>query len=274
MSPDLWLHGRDPGPARADIVIPVYNQLDYTRACLASLAAHTAYPHRVLLVDNGSTDGTPEFLATAPYAPECLQVLRNERNLGFTRAANQGLRVADARYVVLLNNDTTVLAGWLTGLIGTAESDDRIGVVGPRTLNPATGRIHNVGGLVFYQGRTALPWGQGALRGDLRFQQVLDCQYIEGSCMLIKRRVIETIGLFDEVFSPGYYEDSDYCFRAREAGFRCVFSPLSEIYHYASVTASAMEHDGRGLSVSARRNEQVFRARWAHRFAAEPEVTP
>lgn len=269
MGSDLWSAGLDWGPACTDIVIPVYNQVQYTQACLESLVAHTTCPYRLIVVDNGSDDGTAAFLAAWAGATERLQVISNAANLGFTRAANQGLAAATGRYVVLLNNDTTVLPHWLTGLICTAEADDRIGIVGPRTLNPQTGRIHNIGGLVFFQNHTALPLGRGAHRAELQFQQVLDCQYIEGSCMLIKRQVITTIGLLDEVFSPGYYEDSDYCFRAREAGYRCVYSPYAEICHYASVTATALQADGQGLSDVAQRNEGLFKARWAHRFLAE-----
>jgi len=269
MAPDLFLAGRDPGPDHADIVIPVFNQVEYTRACLESLAAHTTYPHRLIVVDNGSSDGTAEFLRAAQDSCDLLQIISNDENLGFTRAANQGLAASTGRYVVLLNNDTTVVEGWLTGLICTAEADDCIGLVGPKTLNPQTGRIHNLGGLIFHQNHTAFPLGRGAHRADPQFRQVLDCQYIEGSCMLIKRRVIDAIGLLDEIFSPGYYEDSDYCFRAREAGFRCLYSPHAEIFHHASVTATALQQAGPGLNEVARRNELLFRSRWAHRFVPD-----
>lgn len=266
MTADLWAEGRDPGPEHAEIIIPVWNQVAYTRACLDSLAAHTLSPHRVIVVDNGSTDGTAELLRAWQGQAAGRQVIANATNRGFTRAANQGLAAATGRYVVLLNNDTTVLPGWLTGLICTAETDDRIGLVGPKTLNPATSRIHNIGGVVFYQTHTAYPLGRDADRDDPAFRQIRDCQYVEGSCLLVKRRVLETIGLLDETFAPGYYEDSDFCFRAREAGFRCVYSPLAEIYHHASVTATALPQEGAGLSEAAQRNERIFRARWAHRF--------
>jgi len=195
-----------------------------------------------------------------------LRVIANDENLGFTKAANQGMKASTGKYVVLLNNDTTVTPGWLTGLIMIAESDDRIGIVGPKTLNPETGRVHSIGGVVFYKDHVELPPGKDCEREDPRFAQSFDCQYIEGSCMLIKRRVIEEIGCLDEAFSPGYYEDSDYCFRAREAGFRCVYSPYSEIYHYSTVTAQAVEREGVSLKEAARRNERIFRERWAHRF--------
>lgn len=263
---DLWTAGREPGPNRADIVIPVLNQVDYTRQCLESLSSHTSYPFQIIVVDNGSTDATGVLLQDLAQFALPLTVIHNETNFGFTRAANQGLAVATARYVVLLNNDTVVYPDWLEGLIAIAESDDAIGIVGPKTLNPQTGLIHNIGGLVFYKQGTALPLGRESQRDDPQFAHPLDLQYAEGSCMLIKQAVLRDIGQLDEAFSPGYYEDSDYCFRARESGYRIVYAPHSEIAHYATVTATEVERQGTPLRAHARRNERLFRARWGHRF--------
>ena len=266
MSLDLWAAGRDPGEAIADIVVPVYNQVAYTRDCLASLRECTDYPYRLIVVDNACRDETPELLRTLADEGLALEVITNSENLGFTKAANQGLRASRGRYVVLLNNDTTLTRGWLTGLVMTAECDDRIGIVGPKILNPETERIHSIGGLLFHKARVEAPPGQDCARDDPRFAHGFDCQYVEGSCMLIKRSVLDAIGYLDEVFSPGYYEDTDYCFRAREAGFRLVYSPYAEIYHYSTVTARAVQRENPSLSAAAQRNDRVFRARWVHRF--------
>jgi len=267
MVSDLWEAGRYAGDDVVDIVTPVYNQLQYTRDCLQSVREYTEIPYRVIVIDNGSTDETPAFLQECIAAGMPIEVITNARNLGFTLAANQGLRASGGRYVVSLNNDTTVTAGWLSGLIMTAESDDSIGIVGPKILNPATGRIHCIGGLVFGKRGMGPPPGQGCERDDPAFAQSFDCQYIEGSCMLIKRRVLEAIGHFDETYAPAYYEDADYCFRAREAGFRLIYSPLSEIYHHSTVTARAVRSENSELDQAARRNDCIFRERWTHRFA-------
>lgn len=266
MNHDLWASGRDPGEDVADIVIPVYNQVAYTRDCLASVREHTAFPYRVIVVDNASSDETPDLLRECAANGMPLEVITNAENLGFTKAANQGMRASRGRYTILLNNDTKVTAGWLTGMMMTAESDDRIGIVGPKILNPETERIHSIGGLLFYKHGVEAPPGQGCARDDPRFTRSFECQYVEGSCMLIKRTVINTIGYLDEVFSPGYYEDTDYCFRAREAGFRLVYSPYAEIYHYSTVTARAVQQETPSLPLAAQRNDRIFRARWAHRF--------
>jgi GT2 family glycosyltransferase len=84
--------------------------------------------------------------------------------------------------------------------------------------------------------------------------------------VLIKRAVLERLGYLDEAFAPAYFEDADYGFRAREAGFRLVYSPFAEIYHYSMVTAQAVRREDDSLAAAAARNERLFRQRWAHRF--------
>jgi len=264
---DIWRNGREISPDYTSIVIPVYDQLEHTRACLDSLDEHTRAPWRLIVVDNGSSDGTGEYLAERAAEWDHMTVITNDENAGFTLAVNQGMEAADGRYVVLLNNDTTVTPGWLTGLVMLAESDDRIGLVGPKILHPETGQIRTIGGLVFHMGgKVSPPPGQDQDADDPRFAEPFECQYVEGSCMLVKRAVIDEIGVLDEVFAPAYYEDTDYCFRAREAGFRIVYSPYSEIYHHSTVTAQVVNAEDPSYAAAARRNDRIFKARWAHRF--------
>jgi GT2 family glycosyltransferase len=97
-------------------------------------------------------------------------------------------------------------------------------------------------------------------------QHPFEVQYVEGSCMLVKRAVIDAIGYLDETFAPAYYEDTDYCFRAREAGFRIVYSPYSEIWHHSAVTADAVKQENPEFAQVAHRNDRIFRERWSHRF--------
>lgn len=260
-APTAWEHA-----GRSTIVIPVYNQLHYTEACIASLQECTMAPYDLIAVDNGSTDGTPAYLAAMAKGGLPLQVIRNEQNLGFTLAANQGMRGATGDYVVLLNNDTTVTPNWLFGLRRVAESADEIGIVGPKILHPQTDRIRTIGGLVFRKSGVGAPPGENADRHDPAYQCPFECQYAEGSCMFVKRSVIDAIGYLDETYAPAYYEDTDYCFRAREAGYRVVYSPYSEIYHHSTVTAQAVQKEDDRLSAAARRNDRVFRQRWSHRF--------
>jgi GT2 family glycosyltransferase len=257
-----------PDAAEVAVVVPAYNALGYTRQCLESVRRHTRPPYRVIVIDNASDDGTAEYLAGAVRDGWSLQVITNPENVGCTLALNQGMRAAQADYIILLNNDTVVCARWVEGLLLVAGLDPRVGIVGPKILSPTLGHILATGGLVFTRAGCRLPPGRGASRDDLRFCAPEDRQYIEGSCMLVKREVIERIGLLDEAYAPAYYEDADYSFRARAHGFRTVYSPFSEIYHYAGVTAGMP--DVAAMLRVRRGQEELFRSRWAHDFEAVP----
>jgi len=246
------------------IIIPVHDAWHYTQQCLESIRANTGPPSRMIVVDNGSTDETGDQLRRLAAGGWPLQVISNDENLGYTIAANQGLRAADADHLVLLNNDTLVLPGWIEGLLFVLELDERIGIAGPKVVSPAQDCIMATGGLIFARSGSYLPIGRGAARHDPRFCTPEDRQYIEGSCMLITRRVIDAIGYLDEAYSPGYYEDADYCFRARAAGFRTVYSPFAEIIHFAGVTARRPEV--LALLRSRAGQEVLFRRRWSRQF--------
>jgi GT2 family glycosyltransferase len=263
---NLWDEGHRGCVGLTSVVIPVYNQVAFTRACLASIAEHTRAAHETIVVDNASSDGTSEYLERLSRDGSDLRVITNEANQGFTLAANQGMRAATGDYVVLLNNDTTVTPGWLTGLLHVAESDERIGIVGPRIMKPETGLVQTIGGLIFRKGGVQAPPGQGMPPDSPELQCPFEVQYVEGSCMLIKRAVIDAIGYLDESFAPAYYEDTDYCFRAREAGFRVLYSPYSEIWHHSAVTADAVKQENPEFAAVAHRNDRIFRERWSHRF--------
>jgi GT2 family glycosyltransferase len=250
----------------SSIIIPVYNQPEHTAECLAAVREQTAGEFEVLVVDNGSGRETAKLLGEARSWFKRCEVLRNETNLGFTLAANQGLRAARGQYLVLLNNDVVVTDGWLEGLIRMAEGDDTIGLVGPKIINANTRRLQGIGGLVFTKRGARAPYGEHGDPGDSQFAAPRDCQYLEGSCLLLKRAVVEAIGYLDEAFAPAYYEDTDYCFRAREAGFRVVYSPYATVYHYATVTTQAIQAEGFPLGPVAARNHRLFLQRWAHQF--------
>jgi GT2 family glycosyltransferase len=113
------------------IVIPAFNHLDLTRQCLDSIAENTDVPHEVIVVDNASTDGTGAFLASRP-----VRVITNAENVGFQKAANQGIQAATGEYVCFLNNDIIVLPGWLEPLLKCLREDAKVGVAGPKQVSP------------------------------------------------------------------------------------------------------------------------------------------
>jgi GT2 family glycosyltransferase len=240
--------------APASIVIVAHNQLEYTRMCVESLSRCTRYPYKLVLVDNGSTDGTEQYFRSLEGAV----VIREEENAGFPRGANAGIRAADGEYVVLLNNDTIVTEGWLTTLVEAAESDERIAIVGPVT-NHAKGKqrlerndFRDVEELEQYArdvaGRNA---GQWQATNDLA-----------GFCMLIKSEVIRRIGYLDERFGIGNFEDDDYCVRAQQAGFKLLIATDCFIYHFGERTFLALGVEGERWLSLLRNNESLFREKW------------
>lgn len=223
------------------ICIPTLQAKDLLRDCLHSIYANTRSAFEIIVVDNDSHDGTLEMLRDEfPSA----RVIVNTTNLGFAKAINQALRVSRGRYALLLNNDTVVLPDALDRLVAFADTHPKIGICGPKILNRD--------GTLQKQCRRsyATPWdlfcyfsGLAALfpRSPLFARYLMTyrdenethpADAISGACMLIRRAVIEQIGLLDEQFFA-YQEDTDYCFRAQRAGWHVYYYPEAQIIHYA-----------------------------------------
>jgi len=272
-------HRAEPAvPRTVSIIMPVCGQLEYTRQCLDSLFAQTPAFHELILIDNGSDDGTPGHFQrllegwedrqeeresppawNRPDGPPALslagdsllRVITNSKNIGFPAAVNQGLRTATGEYVLVLNNDTILTEGWLEGLLRCAEGAPQAGIVGPtsnavlRTQNDPHALYEGADGLAEYAERVR----------PARWGQWLEVPNISGVCMLIRRAVIEEVGEFDERFGYGTFEDNDFCLRARQAGFRVLVAAEVFIHHFGGRTFDALGVDLEGL---LRRNEQLF----------------
>ncbi len=224
------------------ICTPTLNAKALLRECLRSISAHThAITFEIIIVDNGSRDGTGEMLRAEFPA---VRVIANDHNAGFTKPTNQALRVSTGRYALLLNNDTVILPDALDRLVAFADAHPEIGIVTPKVLNRD--------GTLQKQCRRGLatPWElfcyfSGLAQrfpNDPRFAGYLityrgedethACAAVSGSCMLIRRAVLDQIGLLDERFFA-YQEDTDFCFRAGQAGWQIFYYPLAQIIHYA-----------------------------------------
>ena len=225
---------------KTSIVIPVLNQLEYTMKCLASLEANGTPGATVVIVDNGSTDGTAEFLAAEPN----IAVIRNPENRGCAAAWNQGVRSSSSDWVLLMNNDVLVTDGWLPALVEFAQAHD-LGIASPAIRE----------GELNYDLAAYARQFTGEMRAVSRWGTAT------GICFLVRRRVFEVIGLFDEQFRVGQFEDADFFLRARKAGFRLGTTGSSFIHHFGSVTQAALR------SASPRRpyeaeNRAYFRKKW------------
>ena len=233
------------------IIIPVYNQLRYTRKCLTSIQRHTTMSYEITVVDNGSTNSTPEYLQCV----ERLRTITNPTNKGYIKACNQGMEVAEGRYVLLLNNDTIVTDGWLEGMMQCAKEDPKIGIVGPMT-NYITGPQLDTEANYTSIRQMYRYARKFALRNKGRW---MDFPRITGFCMLIKREVIEQVGILDERFGVGNFDDDDYCLRAHLAGFRTVIVGDVFIHHFGSRTFLNSSVDYARL---LERNRTLFIEKW------------
>lgn len=215
------------------IIIPVYNQLPFTLACIDALLSHaTRYRFEILIGDDASSDATSLALATPIRG---VRHVRHEANLGFVRNCNATAALARGRYVVMLNNDTQVLPGWLDELIGTLESNPDIGLAGSKLVFP-DGRLQECGGIVWRDGSA---WNFGRLQDPRRpeFCYMRDTDYVSGASIALPRDLWRELGGFDELFVPAYAEDVDLAFRIRARGLRTVVQPLSQLLHFEGISS-------------------------------------
>ena len=241
------------------IVILTHDQLDATQQCLDSIRRFTDEPYELIVVDNASFDGTLEYLRAQPD----VRLVANSENRGFPAAANQGIGLATGSQVLLLNNDTIVTTGWLGRMLRTLESDPDIGLVGPCS-NRVSGfqevpvRYDDVSGLDGF----AWDWGRA------HDQVIEDSERLIGFCLLIRRSLIEEIGVLDERFGIGCFEDDDYCRRALRVGYRAVIARDAFVHHFGGRTFV-----GSGVDFAAvmRENEGKFREKWAERDEEDHE---
>jgi glycosyltransferase involved in cell wall biosynthesis len=212
------------------IVILTFNQLKFTKKCLSSIRKHTPEPHEIIFVDNGSTDGTRSWLRGLIKENPRYQIIENGNNLGFARGCNQGLTAASGEYLLLLNNDVLVTEGWLSGLMTALSSSTRIGIVGPMT-NYISGpqQVPKVGySSIADLDEYARSFREKDLGRRIPFRRIV------GFCMLFRRELVERIGLLDENFGTGNFEDDDFSLRAELAGYRNMIAGDVFIHHFGS----------------------------------------
>ncbi len=254
---------RPAGDGLASIIILCCNELEYTRLCLESVLARTRPPYELVLVDNGSTDGTPEFLqeVRSRPGPARVEVVRSDTNLGFPTGCNRGLAEARGRWVVFLNNDTVVTEGWLEGLVAWALHDwPKTGLVGAVTncSRPPQQVAVDYAGLD----------GLEAFAGRRRREYAGKAQAVErltGFCLLAHRDVLDRVGGFDERFGVGFFDDDDLSVKVLRAGFRLLVSLNVFVHHFGSRTFTSL---GLDCARQLGENLQRFKDKWGEAEAA------
>lgn len=233
--------------AECDVIIPVWNQLAYTKDCIESIIKNTDSSYRIIIVDNASDDETKQYLEglNKTQNPQ-IMLLRNEENLGFVKAVNRGIDASNAHYLCILNNDTLVAKNWLRIMIDIANRDKWIGVVNPSSNNlgqrPSDGEPIEL-------------YAEKLKKDILEFAELGSAI---GFCMLIKREVIDRIGKFDEIYGMGNFEDTDFSRKAIKAGYKCVRACGAYVYHRESASFSKVKT----FNEDFKRNKEIYEFRW------------
>ena len=236
------------------VIIPVWNRCELTRDCLTALAKTTeGLSWELIVVDNNSTDGTQEFLSTLDGD---VRIIRNQENLGFAKACNQGAAAARGTYLVFLNNDTIPLKDWLRPLMSEVEEDPKVGIVGSKLLYQ-DGTVQHAGVVRDLEDRFPYHIYKN-FPGDHRaVNQRREFQIVTAACMLIRRSLFEEVMGFDEDYVNGF-EDADLCLKVRERGYTVVYQPRSVVIHLESQTPGRKAHE----DANAARFLQRWSAQW------------
>ena len=216
------------------IIILNYNLKEYTQALLDSIRRYTRQgTYEIIVVDNGSQDGSVEWL----QSQQDVRLIANWKNVGFPKGCNQGMAIAQGDEILLLNNDVVVTAHWLDNLHQALYSAPEVGAVGPVTNNCSNRQV------------VAVPYANENTPSAMEQMQQFAASYnvsdstkwqkwmkLVGFCLLFRREVYAKIGGMDEAYSPGNYEDDDYCLRIRRAGYEILLCRDTFVHHFGSKT--------------------------------------
>ena len=225
------------------IIIVNYNQKNFLKVCIKGiLKVAPKLDYEIIVVDNASTDKSQELLLNLKSQISNLKIILNERNLGFAGGCNTGIKKARGKYILILNPDIVVLENSIEKLYQFMEENKNVGIAGPKLLNPdKTIQPSCYRYPVWYipiLRRTFLgnfSWAKKKLdyylMTDFNHLEIKEVDWLLGACLMLRKEMIDQIGLFDERFFL-YFEDVDLCRRAKMAGWKVVYFPPSEMFHY------------------------------------------
>ncbi len=254
------------------VILLVHNKAGYTERCLRGLLGTSYRPFELVVADNGSTDSTAALLEDFQERLERRRVgvtrLRFEENIGAVAGRNQAMTRAGGDLIVFLDNDVVPRTlSWMERFVDYLTKHAEVGAVGPKLIYP-TGSfpIQCAGCDVSPSGRV---WfrGRGEPREAGEFNAERECQALISACWMMPASAAGVVGPLDEGFSPVQYEDIDYCYRLREAGYKVMYLPGVEMYHFENVTS------GRTPALNYRyltvKNGLRFKNKWRRRFSKE-----
>lgn len=241
------------------IVIPVYGQPEMLAACLTSLSACTDLLHEVLIIDDATPASEAGEVEEAILSYPSARLLRNPSNLGFAGTCNRGAGASTGEVLLFLNSDTQVPRAGLVALVTSLQSSGSIGASGPMTNNAG-----------YYQG--IAPTYTDIHRMDLFAADLAnseredrDVDMLVGFCLAVRRSVLDEVGVFDERFGKGFFEDTDLCYRIARAGYRLRLSSKAFVHHFGSQSITRAVSDPHAL---LKRNQQIYEQKWAHEISS------
>lgn len=238
------------------IIIPVYNQLAYTLICVTSLLRlKTDYSYEILIGDDASTDNTHEVFSNLHSS---IKVIHHKENLGFIRNCNATAQYARGDYLLFLNNDTIVLPGALDALVSIFKTRKDAGLVGAKLLN-SDGTLQEAGGIIWNDG-SGWNYGRGDDESLSAYNYVREVDYCSGACLLTTLNIWRQLNGFNELYSPAYYEDTDFSFRVREIKKKVYYQPLAELIHYEGIS------NGRNLSLGLKKHQSINQKKFFERW--------
>ncbi|MBU7317608.1 glycosyltransferase [Paenibacillus oleatilyticus] len=237
---------------KTSIVIATYNKLEYTQLCIESIREFTSqHEYEIIVVDNHSTDDTAAWLSSQSD----ITVIFNKENLGFPKACNQGIEISTGDNILLLNNDTIVTQNWLTNMLACLYSSEEVGAVGTVTNHCSYDQSIQVSYKSIEELHPFATQYNRASNPKLWEERLR----LVGYCMLIKKQVLDEVGLLDERFTPGNFEDDDLSLRIKLAGYKLFLCRDTFIHHFGSVSfRNNIEAYNQLLSV----NKDKFFEKW------------
>ena len=238
------------------IIIPVYNQLDFTLRCLKSIQDNPSTAStEIIVLDDASQDRTPKILPAIPG----IRYIRNYTNLGFLRSCNRAASESHGDYLVFLNNDTEVQKGWLDHMLAVFERFDRVGIVGAKLIYP-NGRLQEAGGFI-WRDASGINFGRDDDPRKPEYNYVRETDYCSAACIMIKAVLFKDLNGFDELFAPAYYEDTDLAFKVRQSRYKVLYQPASHVIHFEGGTCGTDLKSG--VKAYQQVNAKKFAAKWA-----------
>ncbi|MFA9556919.1 glycosyltransferase family 2 protein [Evansella sp. AB-rgal1] len=232
------------------IIILTLNNLAITRKCLHSIYKYTKQPYEIIIIDNGSDKSMIKYLKKL----QDIKLICNEENRGFSGGCNQGLKVAKGKQILLLNNDTVVSHNWLKNLSSALYSDKTVGMVGPVSNAALPQQLYhaNYSNFIEYHRFASMH----NIHNPNRWKSVA---VLSGFCLLFKKEVLKKIGILDERFTLGTYEDIDFSYRAFRSGYKMIVAGDTYVHHDGNTSFKSNNINMKDISHI---NEKKFIKKW------------